>query len=202
MDPLTASAVFTAGGAGGAGAAFANPITAAIAAAALGTAYGVSPKFRKKSNELMHKGWEGISNPFQHFGDGSAKDTLGQRSMLAGMMGSSGQPGGHLMKGGIGMFQQPGQNPELPGGGGMAGPMQSIMQKLQQRRQQNQNQQGNQPQMLRGLFSGSSGIPGPIAGINPALPQPAVPTFDPEEFSMRGPMGNVLYNDFQRRRFQ
>lgn len=90
MDPLTAGITFTAGsagagaGAGGAAAAMSNPITAAIALAALATAYGTSPSVRKGTNKAVKSGWEYVSNPFQHFGDGSEKDTLPLSKLLQG----------------------------------------------------------------------------------------------------------------------
>lgn len=81
MLPLQAgiSAIGGSGAAGAGGAAAAaNPIAAAILLTAAATAYGTSPTFREKANQFGHNQWENLSNPFQHFGDGSDKDRFGQ----------------------------------------------------------------------------------------------------------------------------
>lgn len=121
MEPLTASLSYMggSGGAGAAGAAMSNPITAALVAAAVATAYGTSPKFRKGTNKVVKKGWEGVTNPFQHFGDGSEKDRFG--NMLNGSVLGQG-------------------NPEQGGS-----PINKILSQISQQKRQQQNQQ-QQPQ--------------------------------------------------------
>lgn len=114
MDPLTAGITYSAA-AGGAGAgggaaagAMANPIAAAIIAAALGTAYGTSPTVRKKTNKFVKSGWEGLSNPFQHYGDGSEKDTLSPKLMgfnsISGLGSAGLDPGSRFPVQGMGQI--------------------------------------------------------------------------------------------------
>jgi len=145
--PLQAGATFTAGGGGAAGAAaFSNPITAALAAAALATAYGTSPTVRKKANSLAHKGWESISNPFQHFGDGSDKDRFG-----------------NLLNG------------QLDTGFGKVDLRGSLLKSMGQGQQQKQNSQNQAPFITPFMGGGGGGFSNDIAGLNAPVARPSAP---------------------------
>jgi|GEM_PF-4041254 len=82
-SPLfTLGATYSAGAGAGEGAglaaAAANPYVDAAALAAAAAAYGFSPSVRNTVNPWIKKGYESITNPFQHFGDGSDKDKFGR----------------------------------------------------------------------------------------------------------------------------
>lgn len=166
MDPLTAGITYTAasGGAGAAGggaaaAALSNPFTAALLAIAAGTAYGVSPKFRNKTNKFIKGGYESFTNPFQHFGDGSDKDKFGK--VLNGEMDLTGLVGSMNPMSGANLLDKVrGSNPS------------------QQQNQQKQNQQngnsGNPGGGIFGAIGSGTPLPSPIAGLNPVLPRPEI----------------------------
>jgi hypothetical protein len=165
---LTAGISATGGGAaaGGLGALFSNPITAALAAAAMGTAYGVSPTVRNKVNNGAKNLWEGVTNPIQHGYDqggigGALDGGLSQLTRLGA---------GNMLQGGIGNAM--GGNPEGQG----QGPLMSIFGKMggvlgqarDRARQDNDKQQEFQRQY--DLASMSRPLPrpepSPIAGLN------------------------------------
>jgi len=94
-NPLfTLGATYTAGAGAGEGAglaaAAANPYVDAAALAAAAAAYGFSPSVRNMVNPWIKKGYESITNPFQHLGDGSSKDKFG--NILRGTA-TGGSPG-------------------------------------------------------------------------------------------------------------
>lgn len=158
--PIAAGA--SAGGAAAGGLAALGPIAAALAAIGGGVAYGTNKKFRKGSNKLIKKGWESITNPFQHFGDGGVHDTLPISQFLKnGDLDLTRYQGGML-------------NP-LAGKTGLLKRQQPPQQQQQQRQQNQQNQQ--QPGGVGGLASlfGSQTLPFSGAPLSdPQQRQPAM----------------------------
>lgn len=189
MDPLTAGITMSAmgGGAGGAGGAalMSNPITAAIALAALGTAYGTSPSVRKYTNKMAKGGYEAITNPFQHLGDGSSKDSLFGGPLRGGnlpgfsgsLLGNAGLDQGGLL-GGITKAGQPsgiapGEWDFLNGGIGQNGFLSNLLNKAKGPDQKQQQQQ-QQPQNFGGNSQPLPAIPGGEVSLGNYLQNPSV----------------------------
>lgn len=183
MDPLTAGITYSAmgggadAGAAGGAALFSNPITAAIAAAALGTAYGVSPSVRKYTNRAVKAGWEGLTNPIQHFGDGSDKDTIGA---MYNRIDTNFNPANFNGKSGLmdlSMFS--GKNGQMDLGNVMDQPKSLLnISKTMSEGQQNQRR-GNNQQQQNGY---GADMPNPFASMPPIqqptyYPFPAQPKY-------------------------
>jgi len=183
MDPLTAGITYSAmsGGAGGGAAAMANPIAAAIAAIAAGTAYGVSPSVRRKVNPWVKKGYEGITNPFQHFGDGTEKDKFGSFGSMMGMDGTL--------------------DPNSPRGKFLSPLLNNMPQRTTQQGQQQkpQNQGRSQDPRMPGLGGGYGGGAGAMpAPIPVGIYRPFAPESTAKEFN---PLGPMFQQPQQRRTF-
>ncbi len=159
MDPLTASITYTAmqggasagagGAASGAGAAaMSNPIAAAAILAALATAYGTSPTVRKKTNKVVKKGWEGFTNPIQHFGDNSEKDTMISSHILKKF---SGQPDNSPYQFGAGAMRMGGPMDQSQG---ISGALSQLTQQQDKRQKKKKDDQSENPYQQPGGYGG------------------------------------------------
>jgi hypothetical protein len=176
--PLMAGATFFApeAGAGAGMAALANPITAALAAAALGTAYGVSPSVRKMTNKAVKAGWEGLTNPIQHFGDGTEGDKIGA---LFGRVNTNFNPE-NMLNGQSSFMDLRG----LPGAGGMdTGFLKNLLGK-------SQNPDQRQQQATQAL--GGGGNTQPIPAMPSPIAMPAAFTPNPSAQPINGFYPNLL----------